>query len=198
MAKVKDMRKNYFISRKFQSKFIVEFCILAIIGLAVSAGLLFAYLQYKGTVTTAFVNSRLSIVSTADYILPIVIMVAVITMILVSIATAISVMYLSHRIAGPLFSITKNLKKVAAGDLSFKLRLRSTDEIKNVVDTINETTESIREHILIIKSRSQELDSEIKALTKDSVTVKDIKVKAKMLEEKSSQLNEAVSRFKLK
>jgi len=192
MTKRDNVRKNYFIEKKFQSKFILQFCILAVLGLAVSAAALFIYLQSKGTVTTAFVNSRLSIITTADYILPIVIAVSIVTMILISIATAITVMYLSHRIAGPLFNISRSLKTIGEGDLSLKIKLRSTDEIKRMAEAINAATEGIRTKFLDVKIKAQDLSAEVESLAKQGE-----KGGVSNLLKKKEELNNAIDKFKV-
>jgi len=192
MSKGENIRKNYFIQKRFQAKFIFQFCLLVIIGLALSGGALFAYLYSKGTVTTAFVNSHLSIITTADYILPIVVAVSIVTMILISIATAITVMYLSHRIAGPLFNITKNLKTIGEGDLSLKIRLRATDEIKRMAEAINASNEGIRVKLLDVKTKAHDLSAEIDKAEKQGTTGD-----VSSLLKKQEELSSAINKFKV-
>ena len=130
-----ERRKNYFIDKAFQVQFILKFCILVIAASAISGGAL--YLLSRDTVTTAFIDSRLSIVTTADYILPSVIASSVVAIILVSIATFFVVMYLSHRIAGPVYNIKKTLKEVIRGDYKLRINLRKKDELKDLAKSIN-------------------------------------------------------------
>ena len=68
----RDRRKHYFIKKRFQIVFILKFCFLVLIGSFLSIGLIYAI--SRGTVTTSFENSRLVIKSTADFILPAVLM----------------------------------------------------------------------------------------------------------------------------
>jgi len=53
----------------------------------------------------------------------------------------------SHRIAGPLFIIERNLKKIEQGDLSNTLNLRKNDYFHEVTDQLNTTMESLRKRI---------------------------------------------------
>lgn len=182
----KNRRKNYFIKRDFQKKFILRFCALVIMGSAISG--IFLLLVSRGSVTTAFVNSRLSIVSTVDYILPGLLGSSLVTIILISIATAIVIMYLSHRIAGPLFKVEKSAREIGAGDLALRIRLRSTDEMAKLADCFNEMTENLNIHLSEIKAESRRLGSEINDLKVQDALEK--------LREKKKELDKAIDYFK--
>ena len=151
-------RKNYFINRSFQVQFILKFCILVIAASAISGGAL--YLLSRNTVTTAFIDSRLSIVTTADYILPSVIAASAVAIILISIATFFVVMYLSHRIAGPLFNIERSIKDIASGDLSGKINLRATDEIQRLAGSLNDMTDNLKSKIQDVEKEANKLEDE--------------------------------------
>ena len=199
MATQKYRRRNYFIKKQFQTKFILRFCALVVLGSVISGVIL--YLLSRGTVTTAFVNSRLSIVNTADYILPALIGSGLVSVALISIATAIVVMYLSHRIAGPLFRIEKSAEEIGSGNLALKIRLRSTDEITRMADGLNEMTENLRKSLLEIKSQSDDLGKRIDSLValyrnKPSL-LEEIQDALEALTAKKSELNRAINHFKL-
>ncbi|MFH1798933.1 MAG: methyl-accepting chemotaxis protein [Candidatus Omnitrophota bacterium] len=50
---------------------------------------------------------------------------------------------LSHRIAGPIYSMKKFLKNVSDGDYSIRLRLRKKDEMKDVAEALNHLVEKL-------------------------------------------------------
>ncbi|MFC1645704.1 HAMP domain-containing protein [Candidatus Omnitrophota bacterium] len=162
MLKETNRRRDYFIKKKFQSKFIIRFCALVVLGAVITVVSL--YLLSGDTVTTAFVNSRLSIVRTSDYILPLLIGSSLISIVLISIATAVVIKYLSHRIAGPLYKIEKYVKEIGEGNLNLKINLRSTDEIREMTDSLNEMTRNIKDHVVQIKSRVADLTGQIENL----------------------------------
>jgi methyl-accepting chemotaxis protein len=164
MVQEANRRRDYFIKKGFQRKVIVRFCALVVLGAAITGVSL--YLMSKGTVTTAFVNSRLSIVSTPDYILPILIGSSLISIVFISVATFFAIMYLSHRIAGPLYKIEKSVKEIGGGNLGLKINLRSTDEIAEMAASLNEMTDNIKLHVQEIKSRIENLAGQIDALSR--------------------------------
>lgn len=53
----------------------------------------------------------------------------------------------SHRIAGPLFSLQRNLESVEAGDISFTMEVRKDDQFHEVSDQMNKTVSSLRERV---------------------------------------------------
>ncbi len=199
MTAQKYKRRNYFIKKQFQTRFILKFCALVVLGAVISGVIL--YLLSRGTVTTAFVNSRLSIVNTADYILPALIGSGLVSIALISIATVIVVMYLSHRIAGPLFRIEKSAEEIGSGNLAFKIWLRSTDEITRMADGLNEMTENLRKSLLEIKSQSGDLGKRIDnliALCRNKPSLpQEIQGALEALSAKKSELNKAIDHFKL-
>jgi len=194
MVSPENRRKNYFIDRKFQSDFVLRFCALVVLGSLISGITL--YLFSRSTVTTAFVNSRLSIVSTADYMLPALIGSSLVAILLIGIATAIVVIYHSHRIAGPLFNVERNVQKIGEGDLTVKIHLRSTDEMAKLADCFNEMAEDINSRITEIKSKSKDLGNAINSLK--SSASKQIQDELETLSQKKAELDNTIDYFKVR
>jgi len=154
-------RRNYFINRKFQAGFIIKFCLLVIIGTAISGGVV--YWMSRSTVTSTFENSRLVIKSTADFILPGVLLSGAFVVISIGIATIAITLFTSHRIAGPLYRIQKELDELSRGNLNVSFNLRQGDEIKVLADTLNDMTVLFRRNILNALKAISELEAAFKA-----------------------------------
>lgn len=152
----KNRRKQYFINKEFQSKFIIKFCMLVIIGSFISG--LIIYLMSKSTVTTAFDNSRLTIKSTADFILPAVLLGSSVVIVVIGLATVGVTLFTSHRIAGPLYRLEKDIEEVAGGNLKMRFSLRYTDELKLLAASFDKMTENLRSNMASIKAALIELD----------------------------------------
>lgn len=166
MNNIKRKRKNYFIDKKFQGAFILKFCLLMGLGLLVSAvGL---YLFSKSSVTTSFVNSRLSIVSTADYIRPALIWSGFLVFFAVVAIAATVFMYITHRISGALFSIERNLENIAEGDLSSQSRLRSTDQLQKMSESVTRISETLKEKLSQAKLEAVGIEKEAEKLLSDT------------------------------
>ncbi|MGA2775900.1 MAG: methyl-accepting chemotaxis protein [Candidatus Omnitrophota bacterium] len=152
----KNKRRNYFIDKRFQSDFILKFCTLVITSSVISG--LIIYLMSRSTLTTVFDNSRLTIKSTADFILPAVLLASAIVIVLIGLATVWVTIFTSHRIAGPLYRMTKDIEEVAGGNLKKRFSLRNHDELKRLAASFDKMTESLRESIASIKETVAQLD----------------------------------------
>jgi len=149
-------RKNYFIKKKFQANFIIKFCILVAASSLISGSIIYAV--SVNTVTTAFVNSRLTIKSTADFILPAVLLSSAAVMVIIGLAAIGVTLFTSHRIAGPLYRLEKDIEEVASGNLNLKFSLRESDELKAMASSLNKLVDSLRSNMALIKDSVIELD----------------------------------------
>ena len=143
-------RRHYFIKKEFQFKFILKFCLIILVGVIFSTGLLFLFSQ--GTLTSSFQQSRLVIKNTASAILPAVIYTNLITLGLITLATIIVTIFISHKIAGPLFRFEKDLKEIGEGDLTKNIGLRKKDQITDMAVSLNKMIASLHDKVLDIQS----------------------------------------------
>ena len=148
-------RSHYFIKKNFQTKFILKFCLLLLAGVIVSTGLLFLFSQ--DTLTSSFQNSKLVIENTAMAILPTIIYTSLITLALLAIATIIITLFISHRIAGPMFRFEKELKEIGEGNLTKKVFLRKKDQAEELADSINAMTASLHGKVIHIRNRLEQI-----------------------------------------
>jgi methyl-accepting chemotaxis protein len=56
---------------------------------------------------------------------------------------AFASIFVSHRIAGPIYRFEESAKMIAEGDLSLKIHLRKGDELKDLANTFNTMTEKL-------------------------------------------------------
>jgi len=148
-------RRQFYIKKDWQFRFILKFCLLVFSGALVSMGLLF--LLSKGTLTFSFEHSRLVVKDTAFAILPSVILTNIITLIIVTLATIVVVLFISHRIAGPMFRFEQDVKEIGQGNLTKIVRVRHTDELKDLTESLNQMTSSLRAKVLETKKGTEQL-----------------------------------------
>lgn len=169
-------RKNYFINKKFQAEFILKFCALVILGTIISGVIIYA--MSSSTVTTTFENSRLKIKSTAEFILPAVLLSGAVVIAAIGVAAIFVTLFTSHRIAGPLFRLEKDISEMAKGNMRVKINLRKTDEIKALAESLNDMVSNIASDIGQAKKPLEKCESEtdmkkIKELAKKSLEILD-------------------------
>ena len=138
-------RRLFFVKREFQFNFIWRFCLLILVGGTLSTGLILYF--SRGTLTSMFQQSRLVITDTAFTVLPVAIYTNLITIVLISLATICVTLFVSHKIAGPLFRFEKDIKAIANGDLTLMIHLRDDDQLRELAEDINAMTVSLNKKI---------------------------------------------------
>lgn len=148
-------RRNYLIKKDFQLKFILKFCLLLFIGVVISTVLLFLFCQ--DTLTSSFQQSRLVIENTGLAILPSVVYTNLITLGLIALATITVTLFVSHKIAGPMFRFQKELEDVGKGNLTRKVTFRSKDQIGDMAVSLNNMIGSLHEKVLDIQTEVERI-----------------------------------------
>jgi methyl-accepting chemotaxis protein len=148
-------RRQYFIKKDFQTKFIVKFCLLILAGVIISTVVVFLFT--RGTLTSSFEHGRLVIKNTSLAILPAVMYTNIVTLGLISLASILVTLFVSHKIAGPLFRIVEDLKIIEQGDLTKKISFRGKDQLTELADSINKTTTSLHEKVFTIQTDVEHL-----------------------------------------
>jgi methyl-accepting chemotaxis protein len=146
--------------------------------------------------TVAFMNSRVVVKTTADFILPILVQTVVIVMIIVSIATIAVTLFFSHKIAGPLYHLKKVTEDLKAGDFSADFRIRHLDQLQDLADTFNNMIKKVRGEIVGIKQKAGLLEGQLKEIGEGEIN----ESKRHALREAkkiSRELNQAADYFKV-
>ncbi|MEW5801433.1 MAG: methyl-accepting chemotaxis protein [bacterium] len=195
----KQRRKTYLIQRVFQTKFVVLFLLLVILGSAISGGLL-----YKRTFTELgdhYGDAHSKLKTTGELILPNVLIGNVIAIIVIGMASVALTVFISHKVAGPLYRFEKNAEQIAQGDLTIVTRLRQSDQVKSLADAFSKMTMELREKLLDVRRESEELPiliDEMKVLSqKQTVSSEELAGITTRLSQISSSLHKALEHFKL-
>ena len=141
-------RKQYFIKKNYQTKFILKFCLLVLAGVVLSTVLLLSFSQ--GTLTSTFKDSRLVVTKTSWAIFPAIMYTNLISLGLITLATIAVVLFISHKIAGPMFRFEKELKAIGQGDLTVRIILRKGDQFKDMAESLNQMSLSLHDKVATI------------------------------------------------
>ncbi len=144
-------RRIHYIKKEFQRNFILKFCGIIALGSVVSTALI--YWISKDSLTTTVSGARLIVKSTGEVMLPAIITTNLITLALITLAAVFVTLYISHKIAGPLFRFEKDIEMVGEGDLTVTFRLRAHDQLVDLVGTLNAMTVATRERVVDIHSQ---------------------------------------------
>jgi methyl-accepting chemotaxis protein len=187
-------RKNYFIEKGFQTKFILKFCILVLIGGLLTIGILY-FMAAKST-TVAIINSRVVVRTTADFILPILIQTVLVVTIMVSLATIIVTLLVSHKIAGPLYRFKKALKDLENGNFSSDFHIRHFDQLQDLAVAFDSMVKKMRQGLTEIKTHFISLKERLYAISEHEVSEYNRHI-INELKKIAEELNRTLQQFKV-
>jgi len=148
----KSQRRNYYIDKDFQTKFILKFCSLVAFGSFLIVVLIYCLAQRSTTVGIA--DGRVAVHTTAEYLLPLLLQTVFVELVVVSLAAIVMTLLFTHKIAGPLCRLKVMLGQLGEGDFSSSMRLRKDDQLQQVAAAYNEAVEKINGKIRRAKSAS--------------------------------------------
>ena len=128
-------RTHYFIRKDFQGRFVLGFFLAILVAAVVFTVILSIFSAYTMTMTYEDFSLRLDRTPKALF-LYVVRAYGVYILFLGALISVISV-FLSHRIAGPLFRFERSVEEITKGNLAFCIVLRKKDEGKELADLMN-------------------------------------------------------------
>lgn len=163
VIKPKFKRKQYLVAKKFQLKYVGLILLLMFLTAALCSYVVYytSMILFAEKLANVYPQGRLvAIVRLVNLRI-------MLSAILVSPLVALIGLFLSHRIAGPIFRMENLIGRLAAGDLTGgKLVLRQGDELVALADKMNNLSESLRSTIIEHKSRLSRVSKELEDLKK--------------------------------
>ncbi len=140
-------RRNYFIEKKFQTKYI-----LLTILLLLSYTLMFVTIIFAPYILTLYFDYPLA--EKADAARALLLLHAKIWPWIGGIIIffgAVSI-FISHKVAGPLFRLKKSLDRITEGDLDVVIKLRKWDDLKDLAEHINMLVAELRTFVITLRN----------------------------------------------
>jgi methyl-accepting chemotaxis protein len=150
-------RKIYFIKKDFQSRFILRFAAVATVWAGATV-VLFSYLAGKRLDELRY-SSRVDIKTMSDLLLPITIGAHVVSLLIFAGILAYTIRSLWKRLTPPLFSIKKDIARIAGGDLMSAVSLSKNEEFEDIAAELDGMRVELREKIVKIKAGQQALSA---------------------------------------
>ncbi|MBI4859193.1 MAG: methyl-accepting chemotaxis protein [Candidatus Riflebacteria bacterium] len=183
-------RKNYFIEKGMQSKFIVTLLLLIFLVSVITLCNVYVIYEYvqnnfqggvsnEGFFSVAFrlLGYRLFLIGLVNIII-----------------VAIIGVFYSHQFAGPSYKLEKSIRQIAQGDLSFKVTLRKSDSMHNIAESLNVMVENFSNSI----RKAGELTNQIKEATGNLATDDDVLSKSfSTMKGIVGELEDLIAGFKL-
>ncbi|MBU1195127.1 MAG: methyl-accepting chemotaxis protein [Proteobacteria bacterium] len=128
-------RRNYFINKEFQGRYIFNYFILATIGSILFIGV-FSLFSFN-TFSIVYDNYHLQLGVTPGILFKEILSTQWLFVIFGGIVVVIITLIFTHRVAGPFYRFEKTLDEMMEGDISHKIVLRQKDEGKELAQKIN-------------------------------------------------------------
>jgi methyl-accepting chemotaxis protein len=128
-------RKRWIVDWAFQTRYTLAlFLVSSLVGVACAfvSAYFFLFIVGEGADPESLLSQRLPVLA-MNFV--------VIALLVVPMASIL----LSHRVAGPIYRLRKDMERVGRGDLDFRVHLRGGDYLKSTAATFNHMVESLEQ-----------------------------------------------------
>ena len=156
-------RKQYLVARKFQLKYVGLILLLMFLTATMCSYVVYytAMILMGEKLANVYPQGRLiSIVKLVNFRI-------LLSVILITPLVAVIGIFLSHRIAGPIFRMEKFLYDMASGNLASRITLRQNDELMTLANGINNLAESMSSSISVQKALVNSISDNIGNIKKE-------------------------------
>ncbi len=189
-------RRNYFIEKKFQAKYILLTILLLLFYTFIFVVLIFApyiftlYFDYPLAEKAEASRAMLLLHSTIWPKLGLIIAVF-----------SIASIFITHKVAGPVYRLKRSIAQVAHGDLGVVIRLRRGDDLKDLAEHINILIANMRTLVSTIKTDYDKLSETLRDLEQkiEKKTIPEASGKEMIQKIQASRKNmeELIKKFKI-
>jgi methyl-accepting chemotaxis protein len=188
-------RRNYFINKELQGRYIFSFFVLVLAcGFLLTA--IFSLLS-ADSLTIVYKNDTLQLGKTPFILFKEILGAHWIFIATGGVLVVIASLFLSHRVAGPLYRFEKSLEEMNGRNFDFKIRLRSKDEGKELARMLNDLNSMLSSQLGEMRNLAEGVDlhlSEISAGLAGSTRGEDLEKTIAL----NNKLRDILNTFKLK
>ena len=152
-------RRNYFIKKELQGRFIFSFFLFVIAG-SFFFTVIFSLLS-ADTLTIVYKNYNLQLGKTPVVLLREMLRAHWIFILSGGLLVVLASMILTHRFAGPLFRFERSVERMISGDFDFVITLRKRDEAKELADSLNRFNRIMSDRLLEMRELADALGHQI-------------------------------------
>ena len=142
-------RRWYFIKSTFNIKMLLLFFVVLILGVIILGFQL--YIFSSSELDTRLFQAHTRIMNSWEILLPTIILTTISVFILVFIITLYMVIYLSHKIAGPLYKFEIIADEIGNGNFKVNVKLRKKDELIPLETAFNNMLDNLHSKIMDFK-----------------------------------------------
>lgn len=140
MAKL-ERRKRYFIKRELQSRYLKLILVAIILPTFLFSACLYYLIFY-------LMAEQLGVPESIAYnLIPVlhkINLILVVGLPIISVAILFWGLIVSHRIAGPVYRLEKDLERMEKGELGLRIKIRKKDELGSIAEGINRLLDKVQ------------------------------------------------------
>jgi methyl-accepting chemotaxis protein len=186
-------RRTYFVKKGFQLRLIIIILLLVTIVANLTGGVVYGILK---TELARDWLARMFSLRTDEVLLPAVILAELFSVILVAFIS----LFVTHRIAGPVYRFEKVCEEVEAGRFDVRVRLREKDEFKDLADAFNQMLLTLEDKLARIKILTVQMNastSQIEGDGEKNLTKKEVLDQIKEINPIAQELNGILASFQI-
>ncbi len=162
-------RRKYYLPGTIQSQLLLRIMGVFVVVILISATIF--YFLSEQDVSGEYYKAHQTLSNTKEILLPLTVGVNLVAIVL----ACLFVIFPSHKIAGPVFHIQRDLKKIREGIFPARISVRKNDILKEFAEDLDSTMKVIKEHIGSIQNNLHELDSYVSSrLSSGTVSDKEL------------------------
>ncbi len=155
-------RRNYFINKDFQGRYIFSYFLFVIIGSIIFIVILGLF--SADTMTMVYDHHDLQLGSTPAILMKQFVRAHWLFVVGGGLMVIIASIFITHRIAGPLYRLEKSLDEMIKGNISINTTLRQKDEGQELARKMNQFNEVLSLRLKELNEAVRELDAVIQRL----------------------------------
>ncbi len=155
-------RRNYFINKDFQGRYIFSYFLFVIIGSIIFVVILGLF--SADSMTMVYSQHDLQLGSTPAILMKQFVRAHWIFVVGGGIIVIVASIFITHRIAGPLYRLEKSLDEMIKGNISVNTTLRLKDEGQELARKMNQFNEALSLRLKELNEAGSELDAVIQRL----------------------------------
>lgn len=150
-------RRIYFIDKRLQTRFILSFVLIVILWAVATVGI-YTHLVAKKLDAIRY-SSHVDIKTTGELLMPITLGTHLVSLVVFAIILAVAMQTIWKILSPPLYSLKKDLVRIAGGDLTSEVSLCKGEEFQHLAGELEQMRQKLRENIVRIKDQQQALSA---------------------------------------
>ena len=185
------------IDTKYKLNFLIKIGVIMLISSIISGFIFYNIVNYD--IGGTYTNARFAIKSVKDFLFPSIWLAVTIFTLLLSIGTIIISVFVSHKIAGPIYRLEMTMKDFKEGTF-YKIHLRTKDQMKEVGGSLNEFTATLIDNFTLAKKYYLNIkglvDEGKKECEKDEIDYQQLKVLNENLSKEIKSIEDIMATYK--